>query len=436
MARAGGGGGGRSAYNNQQVTLQSGTSSATGVDPYIEVEYNSASSTGSVIKTTTKIVGANSSWMRIQRDTVGIHTVQCKISHPIAVNNPASSSTRENSPIYTDQVEFNALSAVNLTRSLLSYEVTKDNSYGVHAASSVNLFVQPMTLAGTPTNDNAHRNIHIYPTEENIAVKITMGASAGQSFNGNKGGEGGQTIFTYTLLKNTEYTFKLGCTVEPTSSIGRGGAGAYFYEGGRLLVACGGGGASGWNAGSNGGDGGGAGVQGGNGTGSSTAGNGGYRIGDGELPSSGLAPSGTQGGKVESCTSGDYWKNQGFAPCEWIGETQYFRDEYGNIAQGSASLKRGYKADMKNHGYRNNGGNAPSYAVINGQFVAGGGAGATGGSAGDLTGGGGGGSGYSNGSVNVVKRTQGGNGNSESFALIELLSESPTTAFQVLVRGV
>ena len=55
MGKAGGGGGGTSAYNNQQVTLQSGTSSATGVDPYIEVEYNSPSGTGSVIKTTTNI---------------------------------------------------------------------------------------------------------------------------------------------------------------------------------------------------------------------------------------------------------------------------------------------------------------------------------------------------------------------------------------------
>ena len=67
--------------------------------------------------------------------------------------------------------------------------------------------------------------------------------------------------------KNTEYTFKLGATVEPTASIGRGGAGAYFYEKGRLLVACGGGGASGWYGGS-GGDGGGAGVAGQSGTGS------------------------------------------------------------------------------------------------------------------------------------------------------------------------
>ena len=78
-----------------------------------------------------------------------------------------------------------------------------------------------------------------------------------------------------------------------------------------------------------------------------------------------------------------------------------------------------------------NGSYAPSYGTWQG-----GGAGATGGSAGDLTGGGGGGSGYSNGSVNVVSRKQGGNDNPQAECLIELLSESPTTAFQILVRGV
>jgi len=436
MGKAGGGGGGTSAYNNQQVTLQSGTSSATGVDPYIEVEYNSASSTGSVIKTTTNITGAQSSWMRIKRDTVGIHELKCEVSNPTAVNNPASSSTRENSSIFTDQVEFNALSAVNLTRSNLTYEICQDNTTSSYATETVNLFVQPMTLTGWSASNNSYRNIMIFPEEENVTVKMTMSGSAGQSFNGNNGGEGGQTIFTYTLLKNTEYTLKLGVTIEPTASIGRGGAGAYFYEGGRLLVACGGGGASGWNSGSHGGNGGGAGVQGGNGTGSNSAGNGGYRVGDGEMPSSGLAPSGTQGGKVESCTTGQYWKDQGESPCAWIGNSEKFRLFNGTVNTNTKSIKRGYKADYDKFGYRHNGGNAPSYAVKNGQFVAGGGSGATGGSAGDLTGGGGGGSGYSNGSVNVVKRTQGGNGNSQAQCLIELLSESPTTAFQILVRGV
>ena len=428
-ARANGGGGGSSAYNSEAVTLQTASSAATGVDPYIEVEYTSASATGETVTTTTTVSGAQSNTLTLRRDTVGIHTVQCKVSHPIAVNNPASSDTRDISPIWTDQVEFSALSAVNLTRSNLVYEITKDYSKGTHKSETVNLFVQPMTLAGTPTHSNATRNIHVYPPEEDIQVKITMSASAGEDFNGNKGGEGGSCIFTYTLLKNTEYTFKLGCTVEPTASIGRGGAGAYFYEGGRLLVACGGGGASGWEPGSNGGAGGGADVPGRPGEGRG-GGQGGQKVNAGELQSGGThnieltsTPryNNTPGGKVESCTTGIYWRNQGIAPCAFIG-TGKFRNANGVEQFNTSSLvNRGYKADTENYGYRHNGGN--SITQKNGTFVGGGGSGAYGGfSCADLSSGGGGASGYTNGSVNIIETQLGGNTNLQAIALIELLT--------------
>ena len=441
MSRSGGGQGGTSAYNTDAITLQSASSSATGVDPYIEVEYTSASVTGETVTTTTTISGAQSKTLRLKRDTVGIHTVQCEVSHPTAVNNPASSSTRENSVIMTDKVEFSALSAVNLTRSNLTYEITKDYSKGVHKIDTVNLFVQPMTLAGTPTNSNADRNIHVYPSEEDITVKITMSASAGEGFNGNRGGYGGLSIFTYTLLKNTEYTFKLGCTVEPTASIGRGGAGAYFYEGGRLLVACGGGGASGWESGSNGGDGGGAGAPGRPGSGRG-GGQGGQQVNTGELPAQGshhdptmgAGAAGTPGGKVESCTTGMYWRDQGIAPCAFMGPGK-FRNADGNLQSNTSFfVNRGYKADTENYGYRHNGGN--NHIQKNGTFIGGGGAGAYGGQAsGNLRSGAGGGSGYTNGSVNMIFSQVGGNENPEASALIELLT-SDNQKWVNTVRGV
>ena len=439
MSRAGGGQGGTSAYNSNAVTLQSGTSAATGVDPYIEVEYTSASATGQTVTTTTTISGSQSKELKLKRDTVGIHTVQCKVSHPIAVNNPESSSTRSNDPIWTDKVEFSALSAVNLTRSNLTYEITRDNSDGQHKVETVNLFVQPMTLAGSANGENMIRNIHVYPPEEDITVKVTMSGSAGESFNGNKGGQGGMSIFTYTLLKNTEYTFKLGCTVEPTSSIGRGGAGAYFYEGGRLLVACGGGGASGWQPGSNGGHGGGAGVPGRAGEGRG-GGLGGQQVNTGELQAGGsfnLAENfrggGAPGGKVESCTTGTYWRNQGIAPCEFMGEGRFRNNSGQQIFNTSNLVNRGYKADSENYGYRHNGGN--STVQRNGTFIGGGGSGAYGGGAcSGLTSGGGGGSGYTNGSVNLIFGQVGGNGNSQASALIELLT-SDNEKMVFLVRG-
>ena len=428
--RAGGGGGGTSAYNSDACTLQSGTSSATGVDPYVEVEYTSASESGSQVTTTTKVSGWTSKTLRVQRDTVGIHTVQCKVSHPTAVNNPASSSTRENDPIWTDKVEFNALSAVNLTRSNLTYEICQDNTTSSFSTETVNLFVQPLVLTGWFASNNSYRNIMIFPQEEDITVKMTMSGSAGQDFNGKKGGQGGLSIFTYTLQKNTEYTLKLGCTIEPTGSIGRGGAGAYFYEGGRLLVACGGGGGAGWA--NNGGRGGGAGTPGENGGGAS-GGQGGQRINDGELPASGVLPNGTKGGKVESCTTGQYYRDHGWGPCDWIDPDQ-FRLFNGTINSNTKLIKRGYKADFANFGYRHNGGNSASQ--VNGTFVGGGGSGAYGGDAtGVANSAGGGGSGYTNGSVNMLWNQQGGNGNSEAQCLVELLT-SDNEKWVNVVRGV
>ena len=81
MAKAGGGGGGSSAYNSNACTLQTASSAATGVDPYIEVEYTSASATGETVTTTTSINGAQSKELRLRRDTVGIHTVQLSLIH-------------------------------------------------------------------------------------------------------------------------------------------------------------------------------------------------------------------------------------------------------------------------------------------------------------------------------------------------------------------
>jgi len=247
MTRATGGNGGESAYNSQIASLVGGTSSANGVDPFIEVSYTSATqSGGSQVTTNTVMSGVNSPILTIRSDRVGIQTARCRLTHP----------TSADSPILSDVVNFETISAINLSRSIINYEVCLDTSYLTFTPTvSQNLFLSSLQLGGfidVPT-----RAIIIYPSEENVPVKITMAGSAGQSFNGNAGGQGGSCIFTYTLKKNVEYVFKLGCTVEPTSSIGRGGAGAYFYEKGRLLVACGGGGASGWSGGTGGAGGGG-----------------------------------------------------------------------------------------------------------------------------------------------------------------------------------
>jgi len=409
MARSGGGNGGQSAYNSQVATLASGTSAANGVDPFIEVTYTSATQSGGTqVTTNTTISGATSPTLTIRSNRVGIQTAQCRLTHP----------TSADSPILSNTVNFETISAINLSRSIINYEVCLDTSYLTFTPTvSQNLFLASLQLGGFI--DIPARAIIIHPPEENIPVKITMAGSAGQGFNGNAGGQGGLCVFSYTLKKNVEYVFKLGCTVEPTSSIGRGGAGAYFYEKGRLLVACGGGGASGWSGGT-GGAGGGAGIVGANGSGAG-GGRGGVKANDGQLPSAGLLPSGISGGKIESCTTGVYWKNQGISPCSDVGQER-FRDANGNIVSNSSLIQRGYKsASESNYGFRHNGGN--SATSVGGVFVGGGGSGAYGGNAAsNASSGGGGASGYTNGSVSIISSSQGGNQSNLAVANIEVLT--------------
>ena len=424
-----GGNGGTSLYRSDVATIIE-QRTAVGVTPEVIVEYVSSTegSGGSDVTVKTTISGSQTNSLTIKSDSVGIQTVRCLIKHPTAALNFAQ-ARNPSEPNESDGVldsgllsvtrNFETISSVNTQQSFLTYELVRDDDVNRFATGTQNLFLGPLGLQASTDNFDMTRTITVFPTEENLAVSIQMAGSAGQSFNGNSGGKGGVCVFTTTLLKNTEYTFKLGATVEPTASIGRGGAGAYFYEKGRLLVVCGGGGASGWYGG-NGGDGGGAGVAGGSGSGQNR-GSGGTKYNDGNLPAAGLFPSGAIGGKIESCTTGGYWNTQGFSPCSDIGQ-QKFVLVNGQTNNSTQTILRGYKAVGSDYGYRHNGGNSQVIGA-NGLFVGGGGAGAGGGNAASgADSGGGGASGYSNGSVTIVSTQQGGNNNDKAFAQISLIT--------------
>ena len=425
-----GGSGGESRYRSDVATKIS--DSTNGVTPEVIVEYVSSTegSGGSDVTVKTTISGSQTDSLTIKSDAVGIQTVRCLIKHPTAALNFAQaknpSEANESDGLFSDGLlsvtrNFETISSVNTKQSFITYELVRDDDVNRFATGEENLFLGPFGFNASKDNFDMTRTITVFPKDENLAVKIQMGGSAGQSFNGNSGGEGGVCVFTTTLLKNTEYTFKLGVTVEPTSSIGRGGAGAYFYEKGRLLVACGGGGASGWYGG-NGGDGGGAGVAGASGSGQNR-GVGGIKYNDGDLPAAGVLPSGATGGKIESCTTGGYWNTQGYSPCSDLGQQQFVLAN-GQINTSTATIERGYKAADVNssYGFRHNGGNSQVIGA-NGLFVGGGGSGAGGGNAASgADSGGGGASGYSNGSVTIVSTRQGGNTSSFAFAQIKLIT--------------
>ena len=408
MSQATGGTGGTSAFNNQVVTLVSQT---TSVIPQVEVTYVSSSegSGGTQVTTRTTISGSQTPTLTLNADRVGIQTVRAVVDHPSRCLDYYQTTTDPltgeypidydvsdgafDGGIASNTATFETISAANRSRSFINAEfvseVTDDTAFSVQ-----NLFLNQFASQGDTDEPSIAATI-VYAPEEDLTVRITLAASAGQNFNGNTGGEGGITIFTYTLKQNTEYVLKTGATVEPASSIGRGGAGAYFYEKGRLLVA----GASGSGAG---------------------AGTGATRVGDGQLTAAGELPSGTSGGKIESCTTGIYWRDQGRSPCEDVGSTTW-RDYLGNVGDSTATITRGYKSSNETlYGYRNNGGN--SSTSVRGTFVGGGGAGATGGNATtSASGGGGGGSGYTSGDVVIVQARQGGNTSNRCWASIELV---------------
>ena len=425
-----GGEGGTSRYRSDVATKIS--DATDGVIPEVIVEYVSSTegSGGSDVTVKTTISGSQTDSLTIKSDAVGIQTVRCLVKHPTAALNYAQvinpSESNDSDGLFSDGLlsvtrNFETISSVNSQQSFLTYELVRDDDVNRFATGEENLFLGPFGFNASKDNFDMTRTITVFPKDENLAVKIQMGGSAGQSFNGNSGGEGGVCVFTTTLLKNTEYTFKLGVTVEPTSSIGRGGAGAYFYEKGRLLVACGGGGASGWYGG-NGGDGGGAGVAGASGSGQNR-GTGGTKYNDGDLPAAGVLPSGETGGKIESCTTGGYWNTQGYSPCSDLGQQQFILAN-GQINTSTATIERGYKAADVNsdYGFRHNGGNSQVIGA-NGLFVGGGGSGAGGGNAASgADSGGGGASGYSNGTVTITSAQQGGNNSSFAFAQIRLLT--------------
>jgi len=139
------------------------------------------------------------------------------------------------------------------------------------------------------------------------------------------------------------------------------------------------------------------------------------------MPASGELPDGRNGGKVEACTTGNYW-NSSFSPCSDIGNEKFFTAG-GQEVSNSTKIQRGYKADSSDQaGFRHNGGNSNS-AGSDGLFVGGGGSGARGGDAArNNSSGGGGAAGYTDGTVTVIDTKQGGNTSNLASAVIRVVT--------------
>jgi len=371
---------------------------------------------------TTVIVGAGTTQLIISSTVSGINTIRCKLTHPTA--NP--------SPVYSEIKDFNVV----VPRNILKYETFTENSTTLNSSGEVNMSDESLSFRADTSEST--RSITMWPSEQDIEVKITMAGSRGDTIHGYRRGHGGLSVFKITLKKDVEYTIKLGvphsANIGPQGGKASGGGLAVLYRKANVVAVCGGGGGGGSLG--RGGDGGGINLGGETGQGSN-AGGGGEQLQEGEMGTVGsyaresqsettdtinFDGENTEGGLLSKCTVGDYYAEVGRAPCETLGAVEA-RTYDGSIIVGSASIERGYKAGK---GYRENGGN------INDSAKGGGGAGAIGGDSARIGsgGGGGGGSGYSNGEITLLTSTTlesgtriGGNDDT-AFISIDLLADA------------
>ena len=395
---------------------------ATATDGTTDFSYK-WSQDGTELSDSSTVAGSATTELSISSTTIGVSTISCKVSHNTA--NP--------SPVYSNTVEYDVTEA----RNIIKYECFSENSTSLNSSGTVDL--SEGALSFRADTSAATRSITIYPSETNSEVKITMGGSKGDSKGGRRRGHGGVSVFKITLLKDTEYTIKLGvpysANLAPQGGNPGGGGLAVLYRKANVIAVCGGGGGAGTLG--RGGDGGGVGLAGEGGQGIN-GGGGGEQILTGEMPTEGsyakdyfgatnttavnFNSDNNEGGFLSKCTQGDYYAAQGFAPCQDLGNVQA-RTYDGDIISGSATIERGYKAGF---GYRENGGNGLN------ENSGGGGAGARGGDGPTLggNGGGGGGSGYSNGEITFLTSTTlstgtriGGNDDT-AFIVIESTDEA------------
>jgi hypothetical protein len=412
----GGGGGGGSQPSNYPASGAGGNASdgnggASGFDTrtadfaydgwgvsgngYVNISYVGKVAVDTTITRNTIVSGSNSSVLTLSTNQVGIQTVSCIVSSPVATNTPGISTTaslvvRENAEEYLLNIEgINGTDTANLSVIDLfngEYEFT--------------------TFTGDPTLGSFNSLYSFYCPDRDIDIEMDLYGGKGSDSGSNTGGEGGFSRIRLTLEQNVEYAIAglIGSINAP-----------FFYRKASLIACVGGGGASG--GGQKGGDGGGVNVAGENGRGS-TGGSGGPLIEAGTLPSSGIfgdrnsltavSPDTKRtglvngeylGGRTIPCTRGVYWRDQGKSACEDVGTTNFFLSDGTVVTNTSSSVTRGFK-----DGYniiQTSSGGLGSGTVNSGS-------GATGGAAGQNGFAGGGGSGYTDGSVTVVDTQQGG----------------------------
>ena len=388
-----GGHGGTSAFDSTQANFMGGGTDNEG-DGWASLNYIGTVEVGTTVTKNTIITGSNTSKLTLSCDTVGIQTVQCRVSSPEATN----------TPVLSNEVTFATVSIVN------DYPITVESIGIIDSAtvSGVDLSNGEYTFFATSNDPNASVITNLYSffsPDKDINVEMDLYGGKNEDFSvwaagmgwgdGHSGGEGGYSRIRFTMEQNVEYVL---------TGLNQGSP--YLYRQGTLIAVVGQGGKGGHYG--RGGSGGGVNVDGEDGSGR-LSGEGGRRtsaiVADGVFGSSFVTPTlypgdsqatGMENGRTIACAKGVYYAQQGTGACALIGESQ-FRLSNGTIVTNTSSITRGYK-----DGY-----NIMQTAGAGSGDGGAGGNGANGGLGGS-SGGGGGASGYTDGSVEIVATQLGG----------------------------
>ena len=358
----------------------------TGRDGEFRIEIESSSK-----EVTTTITGATTQNLSITTDDNAAGVIRCKVT----------ADDVQESPVFSKSVSYYVVGKRNVVK-IEQYDYTNATA----TLSENDLSDGSLSLSYDTHPGNA---ICLYAGEQDIDVEIDMYGGSGGEYGGATafaGGPGGYSKIRFTMEKDVEYVLT---GLFPAVNA------PFLYRKASVIAIVGGGGMAGVRG--HGGLGGGIGVSGSNGGGIGGGeapiaigpGEGGQRARfgsqfDGEALTGGLIgddhqADGQEGGDSAPCPRGVYWRQQGKAPCDELGDIK-FRTPNGTEISNTAVLARGYKSGY--NAIQTAGAGERSTQSGNG------GNGYSGGFGGTRGAGGGGAYGYTDGSVTVVETTQGG----------------------------
>lgn len=396
---------------------------------FANINYVGRTRESTTVTRNTVVSGSRTNTLTLSANVVGVQTVSCTVTSSVATNTPVVSNSTSfvvNEGRTEAEINFFIVEGVTtlgaLKKSII--DAIPGEEYIFDSISSQG--------ASNEVDNRFIKLYSIYSPDKDIDVEMELHGGSGR---GSNPGIGGYSKIRFTIERNVEYVLSGLFNGQSTNNINT----PFVYKKGTLIACVGAGGDSGLRdffspiPAEKGGDGGGIGISGE----STNTAHGGQAIPAGTLPSDGIFGStgfpkdsegnripistvpDTQankpfGGRTIPCPRGEYWREQGFAPCADLGNVP-FRTGDGTIVEGTTDdIVRGYK---DGYDIQETSGGPQQVNLFDGTtfFLGGtradggaGGCGATGGDAGSGNGSGAGGSGYTDGSVTVVETQLGG----------------------------